>query len=108
MSTLKSKRRKRARTRRLQRGGGFFDRFTEKLTNFNIPNPFNQVKENFKSVVSRVRGSFCPPCPKPESISPSTNLSKKSEKSENKLISQTRGGKNHKKRKTIKKRVSKK
>ena len=108
MSTLKSKHRKKARTRRIQRGGGFFNRLTENLPNFNIPNPFNQVKENFKSVVSRVRGSFCPPCPKPESISPSTDLSKKSEKSEDKPRLQTMGGKNYKKRKTTKKRVSKK
>ena len=122
MPTLKFKHKKKKRTRKIQRGGGFFDRIKEKLPNFNIPNPFIQVKANFNSLVSSFKGSICPPCPKSENISSSTNLPKSQPPSQppsqtpsqppsqppSEPIAKTKGGKNHKKRKTTKKRVSRK
>ena len=104
MSTLKSKRRRRAITKKNQRGGGFFYRLTENLPNFNISNSLNEVKKNFTSVVSRVSGSFCPPCPKPDDIPP---LSETSRNISGPLV-KTEGGSDNKKRRTKKKRGSKK
>lgn len=106
MPTLKSKSRKN-QTQKNQRGGGFLDIFKQKLSNFNIPNPFNQVKANFNSLISGFQGSICPPCPKSENVLSQSYLPKQSINSENKPRSQTQGGKNHKKRKTTKKRVIK-
>ena len=106
MPTLKFKHKKKKTTRKVQRGGGVFDRLKEKLPNFNIPNPFIQVKANFNSLVSSFKSSICPPCSKLENVSSSTNLQPSQPPSE--PIAKTNGGKNHKKRKTTKKRVSRK
>ncbi len=110
MSTLKFKDKKKKTAKKIQRGGGFFDRIKEKLPNFNIPNPFIQVRANFNSLVSSFKGSICPPCPKSENISSSANLLKSQPPSQppSQPLIKTKGGKNHKKRKITKKRVSKK
>ena len=99
MSTLKSKRRRRAITKKNQRGGGFFDGLKDRfsLSYFGISDPIN-------SMVSRFRGSFCPPCPKPDDIPPLSETSRNISEPQLNI----RGGSDNKKRRTKKKRVSKK